>query len=95
MFTLIYNNGQLNRPDTLPSFIQANVGKWPLIQIDCVTPYRGTEKDLVKAVCKHLSHIDSQIEVTYNMTQNCSTGEDKDGLYVSFLVVQIHESENR
>ena len=33
MFTLIYNNEQFNRPDTLVPFLQSNVGKDALIQI--------------------------------------------------------------
>jgi len=39
MFTLIYHNGQFNRPDTLLPFLQANVGMSPLIQVDCIMPY--------------------------------------------------------
>ena len=39
MFTLIYNNGELNRPSTMLGFVQANVGKSPLLQVDCLTPF--------------------------------------------------------
>ena len=48
MFTLIYLNGRFNRPDTLQPFLETNVGKYPLMQIDCVTPYHGTERGMVE-----------------------------------------------
>lgn len=90
MFTLLYNNGQFNRPESLPSFLQSNVGGDPLVQIDCITPYRGTERELAKDVCEHLNHIDPQIVVSYNMIQNSSSEIDGNGHYVTFLVIQIH-----
>ena len=72
MFTLVYINGNLNRPETLSTFLQSNIGKCPLLQVDCVTPYMGKEQDLIQEVCEHLNRIDPQIEVTYKTTQNVS-----------------------
>jgi hypothetical protein len=46
MFTLIYINGNFNRPETLQSFLQSNIGKSPMLQVDCVSPYKGTDQDL-------------------------------------------------
>ena len=57
MFTLIYNKGQFNRPDTLVPFLQSNVGEYPLLQVDCVTPFPGSKDDLERAVCEYLSKI--------------------------------------
>lgn len=46
MFTLVYINNQFNRPDTLLPFLQTNVGKSEIIQIDCVTPpFMGQKKN--------------------------------------------------
>ena len=90
MFTLLYNNGQFNRPESLPPFLQSNVGKNPLVQIDCITPYRGTEMEMAKDVCDYLSQIDPQIVVSYDMTQNGSSESDSNGHYTTFLVIQIH-----
>lgn len=39
MQTLVYIKNQFNRPDTLLPFLQSNVGKSPLIQVECVTPF--------------------------------------------------------
>lgn len=89
MFTLVYINGSINRPDTLSTFLQSNVGKSPLLQVDCVTPYIGTEQELVAEVCKHLNSIDPQIEVTYDSTQNVSIEHAKNNSLVHFLVMQI------
>jgi hypothetical protein len=68
MFTLIYFNGAFNRPDTLLPFLESNVGKDPLMQIDCVTPYHGSEQDLINEVCEYLNGMDPHIEVSYNVT---------------------------
>lgn len=89
MFTLIYNNGELNRPSTTQGFIQANAGKSPFLQVDCVMPFKGTEKDLIQKVCNHLSHVDSRYEVTYNITQNCSIEQNDEGFFVKYLVIQV------
>ena len=89
MFTLVYNNGQLNRPDTLQSFLQSNIGKSSLLQVDCVTPYKGTEEDLIKKVCEHLSTIDPEIEVKYGRTQNASSEKSIVNSLVHFMVLQI------
>ena len=55
MFTLIYHNGQFNRPDTLLPFLHANVGMSPLIQVDCIMPYKGIAGQLTDDVCEYLS----------------------------------------
>lgn len=47
VFTLIYHNGQFNRPDTLLLFLQVNSSKSPQIQIDCIIPYNGTAGPLM------------------------------------------------
>lgn len=90
MFTLIYHNGQFNRPDTLLPFLQANVGMNPLIQIDCILPYKGTSGQLMDDVCEYLSKHDPSIEVIPNIIQNCSTAVAENGQVVSYLVIQVH-----
>ena len=89
MFTLVYINGSLNRPDTLTSFLQSNVGKSAMLQIDCVSPYRGTEQDLIKEVCVHLNTIDPKIMVEYDSTQNITSESVNNKRTVHFLVMQI------
>lgn len=93
MFTLIYLNGRFNRPDTLQPFLETNVGKYPLMQIDCVTPYHGTERGMVEELCRYLSGIDPKIGVTYNLTQNISQETNSKGTFISFMVIQVHVSE--
>ena len=88
MFTLIYNNGQFNRPDTLLPFLQSNVGEYPLLRVDCITPYKGTVDEFISDVCKYLSSVAPEYDVTYNITQNSSTEGDS----VTYLVIQIHVS---
>ena len=89
MYTLVYLNGNLNRPDTLPSFLQANVGKSPLMQIDCVTPFQGTAEELAEKVCEYLNAIDPQVEVKLQTIKNASTEVAKTGQQVNFMVIQI------
>ncbi|MBP5424150.1 MAG: hypothetical protein J6Y78_17080 [Paludibacteraceae bacterium] len=89
MYTLIYHNGQFNRPDTLLPFLQANVGKSPQIQIDCIMPYYGTAGQLEDAVCAYLSKLDPQIEVLPNMILNRSSERTETGEVVSYLVMYI------
>lgn len=89
MFTLIYYNGQFNRPEMLLSFLQANVGQSPLIQIDCIMPYNGTAGQLEDAVCAYLSKIDPQIEVLPNVIQTRSSEKTDAGQVVSYLVMYI------
>ena len=89
MFTLIYHNGQFNRPDTLLPFLQANVGQSPQIQIDCIMPYNGTAGQLEDAVCAYLSKIDPQFEVLPNMILNRSSKRTETGEVVSYLVMYI------
>ena len=89
MYTLIYMDGHFNRPETLESFILSNAGASPLLRIDCLTPYKGSEQDFIHDVCKYLSSITPHYMVSYNMTQNVST-EERDGQpFVNFLVIQI------
>lgn len=92
MYTLVYFNGQFNKPDTLESYIRTNVGQSPLLRVDCLTPYCGTERDIIKDVCDFLNGIYNQLDVSYCTTQNVST-EVKGGFnYVVFLVIQIRIS---
>lgn len=90
MYTLIYHNGQFNRPDTLLPFLQANVGMGPQIQIDCITPFNGTAGQLMDEVCVYLSKLDQQIEVFPDIILNSSTDSTATGPIVSFLVIQIN-----
>lgn len=89
MYTLVYLNGNLNRPDTLPSFLQSNVGKFPLIQIDCVTPFQGTADELAEKVCGHLNTIDPLVEVKLQEIKNASAESAKSKQQVSFMVLQL------
>lgn len=89
MFTLIYHNAHFNRPNNLLPFLQANVGKSPQIQIDCIMPYIGTAGQLMDEVCAYLSKLDPQIEVWPNVILNRSTESTSTGQIVSFLVIQI------
>lgn len=90
MFTLIYHNGKFNRPETLLHFLEANVGMSPLIQIDCIMPYKGTAGQLMDDVCEYLSNQDSSIEVIPNIIQNRSAAVTQDGQVVSYLIIQVH-----
>lgn len=90
MYTLVYLNGNLNRPDTLPSFLQANVGKSPLMQIDCVTPFQGTADELIDKVCEHLNGIDPMIKVSFNVIQNVSSEATNTKQLVHFIAMQIN-----
>ena len=90
MFTLIYHNGQFNRPDTLLPFLQGNVGLSPLIQIDCIMPYTGTAGQLMDDVCEYLGKQDSNIQVIPIIIQNRSTAVTENGQMVSYLVIQVH-----
>lgn len=92
MYTLVYLNGNFNRPDTLSSFLQANVGKSPLVQIDCVTPFKGTADDLTQKICEYLNCIEPQIEVAFVDTKNASIETTKSIQLVSFMVLQIKVS---
>ncbi len=55
MCTLIYHNGQFNRPDTLLPFLQANVGMSPLIQVDCIMSFKGMAGQLMDDAYEYLS----------------------------------------
>lgn len=89
MFTLVYIKNQFNRPETLMSFLQSNIGQAPLLRIDCVTPYQGKEEDIVCEVCDYLNSIDPNVEVTYCMTQNISSEVNDQGFWIHFIVMQI------
>ena len=89
MFTLTYQNAQFTTPDTLLPFLQANVGKSPQIQIDCIMPYNGTAGQLMDEVCAYLSKLDRQIEVWPNVILNRSTERTSTGQSGSHLVFQI------
>ena len=89
MYTLIYHNGQFNRPDTLIPFLWANVGQRPQIQIDCIMPYVGTAGQLEEAVCAYLSKLDPEIEVLPDMIINRSSESTEKGQEVSYLVMCI------
>lgn len=93
MFTLIYFQGKFNRPDTLVSFLESNVGKDPIIQIDCVTPYKGTEQDLIKELCEYLNGINSQIEVSYNVTMSKNSETTEVGTKINYLAIQLQVSQ--
>ena len=92
MYTLVYLNGNLNRPDTLLSFLQSNVGKNTLLQIDCVTPFQGSVEELAEKVCNHLNTIDPQVEVTLQEIKNGSTESGNFKQQVQFMVIQIRLS---
>lgn len=79
MFTLTYQNAQITTPGTLLPFLQANVGKSPQIQIDCIMPYMGTAGQLMAKVCAYLSKPDPQIEVWHNLILNRSTESTASG----------------
>jgi len=95
MFTLLYIKDQFNRPDTLSNFLEAHIEESPLLQIDCISPYKGTEQDLVAEACDYLSGINPQIQVSCCMTQNVSIETTKDGCLVDFLVIQIQITSNK
>lgn len=61
----------------------------PIIQIDCVTPYQGTEQDLIKDLCDYLNGMDSQIEVIYNVTMSKNTETSNEGTKINYLAVQL------
>ena len=89
MFTLIYFQGKFNRPDTLVPFLENNVGMNPIIQIDCVTPYLGTEQDLIKDLCDYLNGMNSQIEVNHNLTMSKSSETSNEVTKINYLAVQL------
>ena len=92
MYTLIYLNGNFNRPDTLPAFLQTNVGNAPLLQIDCVTPFQGTAEELTEMACGHLNTIDPPVEVKLQEIKNASVESKKTKQQVYFMVLQLQIS---
>ena len=93
MFTLIYYQGMFNRPDTLLPFLENNVGKDTLLQIDCVTPYQGTEQDLIEEVCDYLNNIVPQIEVNYTVTISKNSETNEVGTKINYLAIQLRVSQ--
>lgn len=93
MFTLIFFQGKFNRPDTLVPFLESNVGKDSLMQIDCVTPYQGTEQDLIKELCEYLNGINSQIEVSCNVTMSTNSETTEVGTKINYLAIQLQVSQ--
>lgn len=89
MFTLIYYQGKFNRPDTLLPYLESNLEKSPIMQIDCVTPYNGTEQDLINDLCEYLNGIAPQIEVNYNVTMSKNSETSKGGTKINYLAVQL------
>ena len=89
MFTLIYFQGKFNRPNTLVPFLESHVGMNPIVQIDCVTPYLGTEQALIKDLCDYLNGINSQIEVIYNVTMSKNSETSNEGTKINYLAVQL------
>ena len=89
MYTLVYFNGQFNRPNTLLPFLHANVGMSPQIQIDCIMPYKGSVELLMDDVCSFLSKLDSHIEVIPNVIPICSSERIGTGRVVNYLVAYI------
>ena len=59
------------------------------MQIDCVTPYQGTEQDLINEVCDFLNRIDPQIEVNYNVTMSKNSESSNSGTKVNYLAIQL------
>ena len=59
------------------------------MQIDCVTPYEGTEQELINEVCDYLNRIDSQIEVNYNVTISKNSESSCGGTKVNYLAIQL------
>ena len=77
-------------------FLQSNVGCYPSLQVDCITPFQGTKDDLVMAVCEYLNKIDPDIEVTYNVTNYPRTETNSKDVFVNYLAMQIHvQQKNR
>jgi len=89
MYTLVYLNGNLSRPDTLTFFLQSNVGNTPLLQIDCVTPFPGSAEELGSMTCEHLNRIDPMIMVNQVEIKNASTEMTKTSQLAHFAVIQI------
>ena len=61
----------------------------PIIQIDCVTPYLGTEQDLIKDLCDYLNGMNSQIEVNHNLTMSKSSETSNEVTKINYLAVQL------
>ena len=93
MYTLVYLNGNLNRPDTLLSFLQSNVGKSPLLQIDCITPFKGSREELTHVVCNHLNQIDPQIQVSYCVTNESESKTRNTNREINYHVIQIQVNQ--
>ena len=93
MYTLIYYNGQFNRPDTLLPFLESNVGKTPFLQIDCVTPYQGTVEGLIQETCNYLNEINSHIAVNHQEILSKSTDSCAGKSIVKYLSVLLEVNQ--
>jgi hypothetical protein len=93
MFTLVYIKNQFNRPENLLPFLKANVGESTLIRVDCITPFQGSEDDIVNEVCRYLNTIDSGLNVSCESIQNSSNDNNETKQQVHFLVMQVKISQ--
>ena len=75
-------------------FLKANIGKSALIRVDCITPFQGSEEDIVNEVCKYLNTLDSSLNVLYESIQNLSIENDGTKQQIFFLVMQAKISKN-
>ena len=66
------------------------MGMSPLIQVDCIMPYKGMAGQLMDDVCEYLSKQDSSIEVISNIIRNRSAAVTQNGQVVSYLTIQVH-----
>ena len=94
MFTLIHLNSRFNKPATLLPFLQSNIGNTPMLCVDCVTPYMGTEDELVQSVCDYLSNIVPTLSVKCDEILNVSKETTNGGTMVKYLNLTIHVSKN-
>lgn len=89
MFTLIYHKDRFNRPDTLLPFLKNNIGKSPLLRVDCISPYQGMPQDFIRETCNYLSCLDPDINVTHKVTRSVSIVSDNKQ-YIEFIEIQVN-----
>lgn len=94
MFTLIHLNSRFNKPTTLLLFLQSNIGNTPMLRVDCVSPYMGTEDELAQNVCDYLSNITPTLSVTCDKVLNASKENTDGGTIVKYLDLQIQIHSN-
>ena len=93
MFTLVYIKNQFNRPENLIPFLKANVGGSALIKVDCITPFQGSEDDMVNEVCMYLNTVDSELNISCESIQNSSDENNEAKQLVHFMVLQAKISQ--